>query len=336
MQALIDKMDSETIQKICEETVNVDPGENKYRHGRITASACGKYLECYKPSCPSDPRVYLQRMYDEKHGIKGDKDLANQPYIIKCLEHGTRMEDTAKSAFSVKMNKSDKKHKLYKAGFYVDPYVGIFGCTPDGIIELDDGTKALLEVKCPYGVAKFKDIKAVCTHYKRSRSFELKYDKATDTFSLNLNSFKGRKYNHQMQMSMWVTGIDSTYFCVYIYKDVQYITVERDPNWKETSLPNLCRLYRDFYMDAMGRDICQLNIANQEEFNRLADKGLPLDVWPEKVWKVRRERSKRSTSTSAIMIKKKKYNEAKRDRYAIRMARHRQLKTKPGVEFLDG
>ena len=52
MQALIDKMDSETIQKICAETVNVEAGENKYRHGRITASSCGKYLECYKKSRP--------------------------------------------------------------------------------------------------------------------------------------------------------------------------------------------------------------------------------------------------------------------------------------------
>ena len=330
MRAHIDKMDLETIKKISEETVNVEPGENIYRQGRITASACGKYLECYKQSCP-DPLVFLQRVYDEKHGLKDYKGLTSQPYIAKCLKHGTDMEDTAKSAFSVKMVKEGKPHKLYKAGFYVDPVVGIFGCTPDGIIELADGTKALLEVKCPYSVAKAKDIKSICTDVKRSPTFELKYDKATDTFSLNLNSFKGRKYNHQMQMSMWVTGMERTYFCVYIFDDVQYILVERDPDWEAFSLPNLCRLYRDFYMDAMGRDICQANIANQEAFDRLADAGLPLNVWPEKVWKVRREKTRRPA-----LQQKKRQAVQKRDRESMLKVRHRQMKAKQGVEFLDG
>ena len=138
-------------------------------------------------------------MYDEKHGTKDDKDKnENQYYIMKYLEHGTKMEDTAKDAFSEKLKDADIGHKLYKSGFYVDPYVGIFGCTPDGILEFDDGSKALLEVKCPYGVANYWDMKTICRNNKRRRSFELTYDEASGTFSLNMNSFKGRKYNHQM------------------------------------------------------------------------------------------------------------------------------------------
>ena len=185
MHEFIDKMDSETIERIASETIYVNPGENEYRHGRITASSCGKYLECYKKSCQDDPVDYLRSVYAEKHVSNDEKAKNANQYMMKCLEHGIRMENTAKDAFSEKLKDANLNHKLYKAGFYVDSIVGIFGCTPDGILEFEsDGSKALLEVKCPYSVAGYRDIKTVCRDPRRKQSFELAYDEATDTFSL--------------------------------------------------------------------------------------------------------------------------------------------------------
>lgn len=304
---IIDNMDKEDIEKIRSETVGLDPGKNVYRYGRITASACGKYLVCKNAKSPDDPIKYLQTMFDEKFG-SGDRrgEHMMSPYVQQCLNHGNVYENSAKHAFSITMRNNGKEHKLEKAGFYVDPSIGIFGCTPDAIIHFDDKEEgsALLETKCPYNVANYSSIKKICKDPKKRHTFELCYDETTNTFSLNRKSFKGEKYYHQMQMQMWVTGYECTYFCVYIHKDVQYIKVMKDPIWEKESLPNLCRFIRDFYMQAMdavtggkGNAVCEHKIMNRELFDRLAEEGVPLNEWPEKVWKVPRARPRKSKAT---------------------------------------
>lgn len=339
MYCIIEQMDFESIKRICDSTRDVDPGKNEYRVGRLTASSVGKFLNCYKKTCPIDPILYLTEMFQEKFT---DKTSNEQPFIRDCLKYGTEMEDSAKSAFLTKLARTGVTNiTLRKDGFNVDPYVGIFGCTPDGRLLFEDGTEALLETKCPYVVRDFPDIKQVCLHPIKKRTFELQYDKATRQFSMNMSSFKGRKYNDQMQLSMWVTGVESTYFCVFLKKDVKYIVIPKDDDWAQKNIPNLCRLYRDFYMDKLGRDICERNIANREAFNAYAEKGVPLDRWPEDVWHVKRVKPRGPPDPVKKLLAEERRADRKRDEMQ-RMARSRRdqycnrLKIKPtGAIFLD-
>lgn len=340
MHSIIEEMDLDRIKEICEETKEVDPGQNQYRWGRLTASQVGKYLNCQKQVCPNDPLNYLTTMYDEKFGTKKCKENKNS-YLNKCLDYGITMENTAKNAFVTSMTRASKSFKLYKQGFYVDPYVGIFGCTPDGKLVFEDGTEALLEIKCPYVVRSYSTIKNVCQHPLLRKTFELMYDEDTQTYCMNLNSFKGRKYNDQIQLSMWVTGITRTYFCVYLPTDVKYILVEKDDGWAERNIPNLCRLYRDFYMDKMGREVCQINIANQKAFDEFAEKGVPLEEWPERVWCVRRAKPKAPPDYSKKRRQKEKVADRIRDEHQKKMRKNRDyhmIKTnqkRHGVVFID-
>lgn len=338
-------MDPETIKEIHDATLDVDPGDNEYRKGRLTASGVGKYLNCQEKKSPADPITYLRKMFDEKFSHKTTKgNNSQESWVSKCLQYGRDKEPEAKMAFKAALGKKlGQPVKLWKQGFYCDKEVGIFGCTPDGLVELPDGEKALLETKCPFAVSSSKSIRDICTDPKKMKTFELVYDTNTDDYSINWSSFKGRKYYDQIQLSMWVTGYEKTFFCVYIPTDTVYLSIKKDDDWARRNIPNLCRLFRDFYAPAMkeqcGEALCELNIKNQAAFDKYAEEGVPLEEWPEKVWFVERVKPRDKFAAAQRKLRKKEaWLDRKRDyrqQQRRRWLKYRTNRKGKGIEYID-
>ena len=97
------------------------------------------------------------------------------------------------------------------------PFEDWLGASPDGYVS--DGR--LLEVKCPYGLRAHE--KPIFKHANEQPH-----------------------YLAQMQVQMYVTGIDSCWFYQWTPHDSQQTLIHRDDDWLATNIPALRQFYAEF------------------------------------------------------------------------------------------
>jgi putative phage-type endonuclease len=85
--------------------------------------------------------------YDSATEVGKKLRLVNDPGIPdnKYMAHGRHYEDEARDAYSAHTG-----HIVEEGGFYLHDNYHFAAASPDGIIDLGDGKKFGIEIKCPY------------------------------------------------------------------------------------------------------------------------------------------------------------------------------------------
>lgn len=179
------------------------------RKGRVTASSVGAILG----NSPNATRADVLRRMVREHAGAENEFTGNI-----ATEYGVNNEAGAVVEFTM------------ETGLTVDPAGFVTkedwaGASPDGFIRLSDGTLALLEVKCPFGL--------------RAATAPVPFKTLADQ----------PHYNDQMQFQLWVTGCEFCYFWQWAFAETRLEIVHLDLEWQAVNLPKLRQFFAE-YLDA--------------------------------------------------------------------------------------
>lgn len=173
-----------------------------FRKGRITASNFGPVI-----SNVDSHRGPSQSLIKS---LLGEYDLSG----LKAIQYGIHHE-----AEAVKMYEVVTGNRVRETGLWLHPS-GLLGASPDGLIS----DNKVLEVKCPM---KAKDM--MIEEAILEGNFFLSKDPSGNT--VIANNAQGRRYYHQVQGQLALTGRDICHFVVWTQKDLRIVEIERDQQW---------------------------------------------------------------------------------------------------------
>lgn len=115
--------------------------------------------------------------------------------------------------------------------------------SPDGLVLKEDGTH-LLEIKCPFSR---KDGKII--DYENFVTFVpyIKYRNG------KLELVKGHKYYTQVQLLMYICGIEKCFFFVYSSKESITIPVKKDKSFLCAAVRYLEDFYFEWFLPALAK-----------------------------------------------------------------------------------
>ena len=109
------------------------------RLSKCTASRISDVLAKIKSGESAARRNYKIQLVTER--LTGAR--AEDSFVSVAMQNGIDREPIARNLYSEKTGNT-----VIEVGFIDHPEIEYAGCSPDGIIELDEGT-AVLEIKCP-------------------------------------------------------------------------------------------------------------------------------------------------------------------------------------------
>ena len=161
--------------------------------------------------------------------LKGEYSLGTKDAIMWGQMHEAQ-------AIQDYMQKTGNKVK--QAGLYLFP-CGFLGSSPDGIIELAaaQNDHGVLEIKCPW---KYRN-----NTIEEILQIELGNKEEKDSFYLTKCKKLQTRHNfwQQVQAEIVAVNVSWAHFVVWTTKDICIITVEKDPEWEQKSLPVLKNFY---------------------------------------------------------------------------------------------
>jgi len=150
--------------------------------------------------------------------------------VTPAMEYGTTTEPVARVAYLVELRRMHPNSTIVETGLWAMQQYPQLGCSPDGLVEIDDGETRLLEIKCPH------TLKNVDPH-----RFESVLDKE------HLNRFyltrdkegsiclkKTHEYYYQIQMCLGVHMLDVCDFFIYSPYGHVLIPVQFEANFWES------------------------------------------------------------------------------------------------------
>ena len=225
--------DVDTRQQIADETTdqaNCKTWHN-IRKGRITGSVCDRVIS-FTGRTPATKLV---------------NDLFKPPsFSTAATQFGIQNEPIAISLYTARKQSIDQALTVGSAGFYIDTQKGYLGVSPDGVITCGDGTRGILEVKCPIKWSDITPTDAVgCATYPLTRRSEVdERNKIRISFALKQN----HKWYHQIQMQLYCCRDFARFldFAMYHY-DSKYIHIERfelQDVWVQKNIPKMDQFFR--------------------------------------------------------------------------------------------
>ena len=125
-----------------------------------------------------------------------------------------------------KRDAGDRSLTVDPVGFHIDVYRGFLGVSPDGIISPGDGTRGILEIKCPVKWSSSTPSQAVEDRaYPLTAISEFDHQgKLRIKFTLKPN----HKWFHQIQLQLYCCRDFATFLDFGMYHcDSKYIHIER-------------------------------------------------------------------------------------------------------------
>jgi len=144
----------------------------------------------------------------------------------RACEYGTHFEDVAELAFKAYMAKRGEPVEIDHCGLIVLETLPFIGMSPDGLVTCSDGSKALLEIKCPYGAGP------------KSGGGKV-YDTVPP------------QYQAQIQGLMGFYGLSKAFFVVWTQKVVSVREVNFDPDYFNLLRKKVIDWYTTRYVPAL-------------------------------------------------------------------------------------
>lgn len=181
-----------------------------HRLGRITSTTL--YHVCTVKTETSRTNLLKQMMqYD-------NKDLSH----INAIKWGRNNECTARKSYAEAMKAHHHNFNVELCGLFVHPDHPHLGASPDGVVNCGCCGRGTVEIKCPY---KYRD---GLTGSVEDRDFCL-----DQSFCLK----KNHKYYYQVQLHMFVCGVQYCDFVIWTQQDLIITRVARDDLMLSTALP---------------------------------------------------------------------------------------------------
>jgi putative phage-type endonuclease len=122
------------------------PEWHELRRGKVTASRVADILARTKTGPSASRQNYLIEL-----ALQRVTKTIEESYTNAAMEWGTQTEPQARVAYEVKTG-----NFVDQVAFIDHPTITGFGCSPDGIVDLD----GLIEIKCPNSATHWSYIKA--------------------------------------------------------------------------------------------------------------------------------------------------------------------------------
>ncbi len=123
----------------------------------------------------------------------------------KSMAYGLKMEPAAREQFKILFNKN-----VLSCGLVVNPSIPWLGASPDGIIQEEDGSVSILEIKCP----------SSCED-----------DQISVDYIVNGSLKKSHTYYTQVQVTMLLCHAKVCHFFVFSMADHVHLEVEFDEDF---------------------------------------------------------------------------------------------------------
>ena len=158
------------------------------RKGRITGSTCDRILS-FTGRVPATNLLKL--LYDPSS------------FTSAATQYGIDKEDwIARGVYTAKNKQEvDKQLTVQTIGVFIDQEKGYLGSSPDGLVVCGNGTRGLLEIKCPPKWANTKPVEAV-----NVRGYPLVTKVATDgqgKLNITFKLKETHKWYHQIQLHLY-------------------------------------------------------------------------------------------------------------------------------------
>lgn len=153
-----------------------------------------------------------------------------------AMQYGLEMESTARLMFQETYG-----YRVHEVGLIVSLKQPYLACSPDGIIDTGENME-LLEIKCPYSC---ENTKIVDFQTKMSFVPYLMFDKNGELF-LKEND----KYYTQIQVSMYILGIQMCYFFVYSSQDHVCLKIPKNESFLSILIPKIEMFYFEYFIQS--------------------------------------------------------------------------------------
>lgn len=204
----------------------------KARVGRITASKCSRIVKAYKQAQPQ--KEALDKLASE---IISATSPSFNMFAKRAIQWGLDNECRAMCKFKELYPELiiEEHHGLFVSSKHM-----FLGASPDGLA-LDGQEKLLIEIKCPYTVKNTTSIDSAldCGMLK----YITKMDE--DTYSLNLSNAQGHNYHHQIQMSLYILGLNICKLVIYTPQWIQVINIPKDSDWEKDNVEDLVKFWNE-------------------------------------------------------------------------------------------
>ena len=232
----------ESRNKIFQESI--DQAASKQWHtirshcGRITGSTCHRIIS-FTGRGSSDKLV---------------TSLFNPPcFSSAATKYGIDTEPLARGRYIDIKKELDPVISVTAAGFMIDQAKGYLGVSPDGVVICGDGTKGILEIKCPYKWMSAKPSQVVsqqdyplCNVVTRTDANRLKFG-----FKLK----ESHIWHHQIQLALYCCREFAKFLDFVMYHgDSGYVHIERfklDESWVAKNIPKLDQFFESYIVRRM-------------------------------------------------------------------------------------
>ncbi|XP_059090826.1 uncharacterized protein LOC131886483 [Tigriopus californicus] len=130
---------------------------------------------------------------------------AKPPSSLRALQYGRDHEEKAREVFEHQTGL-----RVTNVGLCIKSNEPWLACSPDGLMQENDGSIALLEIKCPISCEKGD----IVVDYIQNNSLKQQHP-----------------YFTQVQTSLYVLNLTKCYFFVFSEVDSKLFTIERDDLW---------------------------------------------------------------------------------------------------------
>lgn len=179
-----------------------------YRKGRLTASTIGLVIKAI--ASKRRPCKSLMKTLLGAYNLEG----------VKAVQWGITHESTAISTYEEATGQT-----VSPSGLWLHSS-GILGGSPDGIVN----STTIIEVKCPFSAKTTSLYDMVDTP---KGYFLQRTSRDSAELDLNLQNDQGRKYFHQVQCNLFLTGRTVCDFIVWTPSTMIIFPVVRNPTWTE-------------------------------------------------------------------------------------------------------
>ena len=158
---------------------------------------------------------------------------------IPAMLWGNEKEDTALKAYQHKCQMTDPLHRVYKSGLVLDSDFCAWGGSPDAVGVRGDGTKYLIEIKCPFSFS---------TDSLRKNGVEkLQYLEEGPALK------RTHQYFFQIQTLMGIMKLDMCHFIVWCPNDFLVLEIPADTHFYNDVREKCIKYYTDVYLNHIFR-----------------------------------------------------------------------------------
>jgi hypothetical protein len=247
-QELIDGLEAKTrLQSQCSLWL-------EHRKGRISAS---KFHDVVVRRDSTNPKNLVLRIIGNK-----SYDLSSKSEV----KWGLNNEEKARNEFIDCMRSDHPDLQVAGSGLLVSKEYPFLGASADGIVTCGCCPKRVLEIKCPY------------KHRNNTISEAVQTD---TTFCLDrtLHLKKSHRYYSQIQLQIFVHGVDNGDFFVFTNKDSHCVNVHKD----ESFINEMIAKSESFFLNSVLPELVSRRLENGEDVESVpfadADCDEDVNLW---------------------------------------------------------